>query len=41
MLQGVRADMNLTTNLSRVYGTKGKGGRVKGVFFPSSQKKDK
>lgn len=39
MLQGVRADMNLTTNLSRVYGSEGKGGRVKGVFFPSSQKK--
>ncbi len=40
-LQGVRADMNLTTNLSRVYGAQGKGGRVKGVFFPSSQKKEK
>lgn len=38
ILQGVRADMNLTTNLSRVYGAQGKGGRVKGVFFPNSQK---
>lgn len=41
VLEGVRADMNLTTNLSRVYGSEGKGGRVKGVFFPSSQKKSK
>lgn len=39
VLEGVRADMNLTTNLSRVYGSEGKGGRAKGVFFPSSQKK--
>lgn len=39
ILEGVRADMNLTTSLSRVYGSEGKGGRVKGIFFPSSQKK--
>lgn len=38
-LEGVRADMNLTTNLSRMYGSPEKGGRVKGIFFPSSQKK--
>lgn len=40
-LEGVRAEMNLTTNLSKMYGDPNKGGRVKGVFFPSSQKKDK
>ena len=40
ILEGVRADMNLTTNLSRIYGAEGKGGRAKGVFFPSSQKKN-
>lgn len=40
-LEGVRAEMNLTTNLSRIYGDPNKGGRVKGVFFPNSQKSDK
>ena len=38
ILEGNRADMNLTTKLSRMYGAPGKGGRVKGVFFPSSKK---
>lgn len=37
-LEGIRAEMNLTTNLSKMYGDPKKGGRVKGVFFPSSQK---
>ena len=39
-LEGVKADMNLTTNLSRIYGA-GQGGRVKGVFYPASKKTDK
>jgi len=39
-LEGVRAEMNLTTNLSRMYGSPEKNGRVKGIFFPGSQKND-
>lgn len=39
-LEGTRAEMNLTTGVSKMFGSEGKDGRVKGVFFPSS-KKDK
>lgn len=36
-LEGTRAEMNMTTNVSKMYGSEGKGGRVKGVFYPSSK----
>jgi lipopolysaccharide export system protein LptA len=39
-LQGARAQVNLTTNISKMYGAPKSGGRVKGIFYPSS-KKDK
>jgi lipopolysaccharide export system protein LptA len=38
-LEGERAEMNMATNVSRIFGAPGKGGRVKGVFFPGSQSK--
>jgi lipopolysaccharide export system protein LptA len=46
VLEGTRAEINLTTNVSRMFGdttttsptSGGKGGRVKGVFYPSSTK---
>ncbi len=38
ILEGTRAEMNLTTKLSKMFGSPEKGGRVKGTFFPSSKK---
>ncbi len=39
-LQGTRAEVNLETNISKIYGgTPAEGGRVRGVFYPSSAKK--
>lgn len=37
-LEGDRAEINLTTNVSKIFGSADKNKRVKGVFFPSSQK---
>lgn len=38
ILEGDSADVNLTTNVSRMHGgTAGGGGRVRGVFYPGSQ----
>lgn len=38
VLEGARAEVNLTTNVSKMFGAPNSGKRVKGVFFPSSQK---
>lgn len=38
ILEGNRAEVNLTTNLSKMFGSPETGGRVKGVFFPNSEK---
>ncbi|MCI5059963.1 MAG: LptA/OstA family protein [Alphaproteobacteria bacterium] len=39
MLEGARAQVNLTTNVSKMFsGEPGSGKRVKGVFFPGSSK---
>jgi len=38
-LTGNRAEMNMTTNVSRMFGSPETGGRVKGVFFPGSTEK--
>lgn len=40
ILEGERAEVNLTTNISKMYGSDKAGGRVRGVFFPGSEKKD-
>lgn len=37
-LEGDRAEVNLTTNVSKMFGSEKPGGRVRGVFFPASQK---
>lgn len=39
-LEGDRAEINLTTNISKMYGSPKTGKRVKGVFFPGSNKND-
>ena len=39
VLEGDSADVNLTTNISRMFGSEKSGKRVKGVFFPGSNKK--
>lgn len=36
LLTGNRASVNLNTNISRVYGSKGADQKVKGLFFPQS-----
>ncbi len=38
ILEGESADVNLTTNISRMHGGTGEGGRVRGVFYPNSDK---
>jgi lipopolysaccharide export system protein LptA len=40
ILEGARAEMDLTAKVSRMFGEDGKPGRVKGVFFPGSEKDD-
>ncbi len=37
-LEGARAQVNLTTNVSKMFGAPQSGKRVKAVFFPGSQK---
>lgn len=39
ILEGARAEVNLTTNISKMFGAPESGKRVKGVFFPSSDSK--
>lgn len=39
ILQGEKAEVDLTTNTSRMFGDENTGGRVRGVFFPGSEKK--
>ena len=36
-LEGSRAEVNLATNVSKMFGSE-KGGRVRGIFFPGSEK---
>lgn len=38
VLEGSRADIDLTTNTSTLSGSNGKKGRVRGVFYPGSEK---
>lgn len=38
-LQGDRAEVDMNTNTSKIFGTNTTGGRVKGVFYPDSEKK--
>lgn len=40
MLEGDRAEVNLTTNVSKMFGAPHSGKRVKGVFFLGSRKED-
>ncbi len=40
VMEGNRAEVNLTTNVSKMFGTGKEGGRVRGVFFPGSNNKD-
>lgn len=35
-LEGTRAEVDLTTKISKIFGNEKTGGRVKGVFFPGS-----
>ncbi len=38
IIEGDRAEVDLTTNISKMFGSESGGGRVRGVFFPSSDK---
>ena len=38
VLEGEKAEVNLTTNISRMIGNPAQGGRVRGVFYPGSDK---
>lgn len=39
ILEGNRAEVDLDTNISKLFGSEKEGGRVRGVFFPGSEKK--
>lgn len=39
VLEGNRAEVDLDTNISKLFGSEKEGGRVRGVFFPGSEKK--
>lgn len=39
ILEGARAEVNLTTNISKMFGSPENGTRVKGIFFPGSNNK--
>lgn len=39
VLEGERAEVDLSTNISTIYGSSSSQGRVRGVFYPSSEKK--
>ena len=36
-LEGVKADVNLNTNVSRMFGSGTSRGRVRGIFYPGSE----
>lgn len=40
VLEGERAEINLTTSVSKMHGASGTGGRVRGVFYPGSDTAD-
>lgn len=40
VLEGDRAEVDLNTNISKLFGNSENGGRVRGVFFPGSENKD-
>lgn len=40
VLEGERAEINLATDVSRMIGGTAEGGRVRGVFYPGSEKRD-
>jgi lipopolysaccharide export system protein LptA len=40
VLEGERAEVDMTTRTSRIFGSAANGGRVKGVFYPGSDKKN-
>jgi lipopolysaccharide export system protein LptA len=39
ILEGEKAQVDLNTNVSRMFGSPGGSGRVRGVFYPGSEKK--
>lgn len=39
LIEGERAEVDLTTNISKMFGSDKPGGRVRGVFFPGTEKK--
>lgn len=39
VLEGARAEVDLTTNVSKMFGAKETGERVRGIFYPKSEKK--
>ncbi len=39
ILEGEKAQVNLNTNVSKMYGSAQTGGRVRGVFYPGSEEK--
>ncbi len=39
ILEGEKAEVNLSTNISKMYSNGGSSGRVRGVFYPGSEKK--
>ncbi|MEM6781236.1 MAG: LptA/OstA family protein [Pseudomonadota bacterium] len=39
ILEGARAEVDLTTNISKMFGAEETGERVRGVFYPNSEKK--
>lgn len=41
VLQGKKAEVDLTTNTSRMFGDEKTGGQVRGVFYPNSEKTPK
>lgn len=41
VMEGARAEVNLNTNVSKMFGSGKEGGRVRGVFFPGSDKGEK
>lgn len=41
VMEGNRATVDLNTNVSKMFGSNTEGGRVRGIFYPSSNKSDK
>lgn len=40
VMEGNRATVDLNTNVSKMFGSNTEGGRVRGIFYPSSNKKE-